>query len=408
MIAVMLVLVLHVLSITANTGLRSWDYHCYEDAARALVDGNNPYAGGCYLYPPSLAQALSVGYKVLHRLWPSPSSSYDTWWLVFFCYQAFQFYLFAIAVWLCIKLGEQALGKDLWVAVGVGAILLISEPLVRTIRFQQANLVSMCALAYVLMGMATNKTRIGVVLAMSVFIKPHLLLAPLAFVAWRRWHSLAGFAVASLVILGASLSTESGRVLYANHVSSFHTIMAYSASLHNQSLLSVVWNISRMAGSRPNGTLAALVVQGLYYGAIAWIVLRIGRRVLASRGTEGLGVNDFGVTLTDLVMLFLILSPLAWPHSYVVVIPLLIWSFGAYPQSRRLLAIAGFLMLVPVTFEVFPLSYHRLAGAVLFLLATGRRGWGSPMWRAKSMHSEVNTRQQTLDGSAQRMELKVL
>jgi hypothetical protein len=77
------------------------------------------------------------------------------------------------------------------------------------------------------------------------------------------------------------------------------------------------------------------------------------------------------------LLIMMLLSPLVWEHHYVLTLPLGIWALArvAVPgtsQPRRIRAVlAAALVYAPPTFDVFPFSYHRLAGLLwLVWLAT--------------------------------------
>jgi hypothetical protein len=242
----------------------------------------------------------------------------------------------------------------------------------RTFRFQQANLVSLCALSYAFLSLEKDKLASGGFLAISLFIKPYLALVFVAYALGRRWRTLLGFMLTAFLVLAISSSIGSGRALYAGFVHSLQPITAYNALLRNQSLLSLVWNSARATGTTVDGALVALIVQVLYFGLLVWAALRLARRsrLTLDRASEPVQREEtLGGNLADLVIFPLVLSPLAWPHAYLILLPVLIWSFGSRRLSRRMLITASVLILLPVTFEIFPLSYHRLAGALLLLLA---------------------------------------
>jgi hypothetical protein len=376
--AAILILALCALSVVLNTGERSYDYRCYENAARDLKEGRNPYDDGCYLYPPLLAESLAAVHSILYRIAPTPSSSYDTWWLVFYVYRTAQFYLLIAALLICMKLGWKVLGNGSMATIVVAILFLLSGPIHRTLRFQQANMLGLAALGYAFLTLSAGKVRAGAILAISCAVKPLLALAPLAFLTRRTWRVPLSFALTLMTLVAVSVVALSGWSSYSAYLDSARPLTAYPVLLRDQSLLSLLWNTSHAMGGFLSGQAIARLLQALYIGFTAWVAIRIlirGRQrnytQLDDRSDNGWVVGD---ALSDLVMLSLILSPLAWPHNYVIAIPPLIWGLGIHRRVRQPLVVAAFLMLLPVTFELFPLSYHRLVGAILFLVAT------SPKW----------------------------
>jgi hypothetical protein len=64
----------------------------------------------------------------------------------------------------------------------------------------------------------------------------------------------------------------------------------------------------------------------------------------------------------------LLLSPLVWEHHYVIAVPMAIWAIALYGASMPWqIGTAVLLIFVPPTFDVFPFSYHRLAGLLLLV-----------------------------------------
>ncbi len=61
-IVLLVLIAFHYLTQLRLYSAKSWDYMCYENAARAIVLGHNPYQD-CYLYWPMLAQTLALTYK---------------------------------------------------------------------------------------------------------------------------------------------------------------------------------------------------------------------------------------------------------------------------------------------------------------------------------------------------------
>jgi hypothetical protein len=70
----------------------------------------------------------------------------------------------------------------------------------------------------------------------------------------------------------------------------------------------------------------------------------------------------------DLLGLSLLISPLAWEHHYVMAVPIVVWAVSFGGQARLIrVGLATILVLCIPTFDVFPLSYHRILGLFLLL-----------------------------------------
>jgi hypothetical protein len=73
----------------------------------------------------------------------------------------------------------------------------------------------------------------------------------------------------------------------------------------------------------------------------------------------------------DALALALLVSPTVWEHHYVLALPLVLWAAAKRGRDRPWpVAIGAFLMLAVPTFDLFPLSYHRIVGLVLLLILT--------------------------------------
>jgi len=73
----------------------------------------------------------------------------------------------------------------------------------------------------------------------------------------------------------------------------------------------------------------------------------------------------------DALALALIASPVVWEHHYLLAMPIVIWGAARARTDRQwwCIGISSFLMFVLPTFDIYPFSYHRLAG-LLLLMAT--------------------------------------
>ena len=125
-------------------------------------------------------------------------------------------------------------------------------------------------------------------------------------------------------------------------------------------------------------------VRASYVVVLGWFVWRwvsrerFYRRLLRATGAEEhLRLTDarFQGHAQDLVLLPFLLSPVVWPHHFILTLPVIILGLApAGGLSRKWLLIGTALVLVPTTFEFYPFSYHRLLGLfmLLFAMAPGR------------------------------------
>jgi hypothetical protein len=115
----------------------------------------------------------------------------------------------------------------------------------------------------------------------------------------------------------------------------------------------------------------------VYLVAAAAVAVLLAARVLRRERLAPAGVGE---TLrqhghaADALALGLIAAPIVWEHHYVLALPILAWAAGACaPERRVLLGAAALAMLAVPTFDVFPWSWHRLAGLVALLALTPSR-----------------------------------
>ena len=68
--------------------------------------------------------------------------------------------------------------------------------------------------------------------------------------------------------------------------------------------------------------------------------------------------------------LMLVLSPVSWEHHYVWALPLAVVANARTVWTRPSMTVIGVVLIFGVpTFDLFPLSYHRLVGLLLLLKA---------------------------------------
>jgi hypothetical protein len=82
----------------------------------------------------------------------------------------------------------------------------------------------------------------------------------------------------------------------------------------------------------------------------------------------------FSGHVVDSVALMLLLSPMVWEHHYVLALPLAVWAVATQGSSRPWpIGLALVLMFAVPTFDVFPLSYHRIAGLLMLVALSSPR-----------------------------------
>ena len=379
---------LHFLTLISEYAIKPFDYDCYEYAGRALLLGENPHMRGLiYLYPPLTAQAMALAFRVVDFLTGQLGWSLDrdaVWDQVFYLYQCAQLYLILLAYFLCRSMARQAGLASFWASLLVAALLFFDNALFRTLRHGQINL---WVLDFALIGILFSRRApllagAGIALAAHLKLYPLILLIPLA--ASGRWRAMLWTVVAFTAI--ALLQTDLGRdwTVWRWFVDFFLAHFPGERAFRNNSLHSLFFNTLRLffADRSPEvwrrvlgaGLGLATLAAGVWFLQRLWARERAFRAVASSGRAGDESARDarrFLAHGADALAFALLLSPSVWEHHYVLAIPLALWAVAMRWRDRPgALALGIFLMLAMPTFDVFPLSYHRLAGMLLLLALT--------------------------------------
>jgi hypothetical protein len=384
--AVPLAVALHFLVSTSEYAERRFDYDCYEYAGRALLAGQNPWQVGLiYLYPPLTAKALAAAHQGVEALsaalgWSTARD--DVWERVFYLYQCAQLGLVLAAYFLLLRLARMLGLAAPWLPLLVGVLLVFDNAVFRTLRHGQINLfvldLSLAALLFARRAPAAA----GLALALAAHLKlyPLLLVLPLALGRELRalgWSALwlAGIALA-LADFGRDLT------LWRWYAEFLREDFPGEIALRNTSAHAIFHNATQLLTGAPRavGALAALASAGF----AAWYLARAALRERALRALRaGAGPDPardaraLGAHGADALAFALLVSPSVWEHHYVLALPLALWAVALRGRERPgQLALAIFLMLGMPTFDLFPLSLHRLAGMLWLLALTPARRLG--------------------------------
>jgi hypothetical protein len=343
----------------------SWDWKCYVGAADALRAGLSPYTD-CYLYPPLFAQLLAGAYPVFHRLGEALSMMAPKHWMVvFFFWHSFQVLMVALCALLLTRLARRE-GMSSVVAAGVVAVLLVVDtPLQRTIRHNQVNLIVLNLVLLAADRLAVRSSIAGLLVAIAAHIKllPAVLIGVMALE--RRWRAVmvaVGVTVGIAAVQYWGMEPAGMWVQFFEHAPQF----VQGEYFRDNSPTGLMFNLVRvpvdLLGGDVRGWASPLRVLGLIVslGLSAWVAQGMRNNPDSDRlWAEGLAM-------------MLLLSPVAWEHHYVWALPLSVvaiarcWKGSPFRVGFALILIFG----LP-TFDVFPLSYHRLLG-LMVLFATVR------------------------------------
>jgi hypothetical protein len=357
---------------------KPYDYDCYEYAGRALLLGENPYRVGLtYLYPPLTAQLLALAQRAGAALASAFGAAPDAdaiWSRIFYLYQCAQFglvlALHALGVRLVQRFGAERAAAHALVAL----LLIVDNPLLRTLRHGQLNLFVLDAALLALLAAARRPALAGAALAFAIHAKlyPIVLLLPLAAARQRRavaWCAAFGAAV-------ALLQTDFGRdaTLWWQFADFYRSHYPGEIAYRNNSAHSLVWNTLRLGfGAQPSelrGPVAA-ISSATSLAVLGWLALRVRARLRRTPGQPPASEAAALFAGADALALSLFVSQSVWEHHFVFALPL--YAIAVVERGRRapgVIALAGLLIFGLPTADLFPFTYHRAAGLGLLLWQT--------------------------------------
>jgi hypothetical protein len=368
-----LVVACHFLIVLNESPQKSWDYQCYETAATAVLQGDNLY-DGCYLYPPLLAQVMAAGVRVIAASLGQRVSTASYWDVLFYLYQVGQWLAVIIGFGLCYHFARRLKIGKVEGALLVTLLFLLNNPLVRTLKHNQVNLwvMDLSLLAILAAGRYPLWSGTAVALGGHLKLYPLVLFGPWMF--GRQWRPLLFGLAAFVFLLLAQAAVDQGAAW--RHFLAFFGDFPSGTYFRDNSLNSLVLNTLRFTGwqgvfGRESLLLAARVLTAvLSLLVVGWLALRFWRREHVYRqmtNPDGGRYRLYGHSL-DALALTLIVAPRVWEHHYVLALPLMVWAVAVRGRSQPwLVGIGCFLIAAVPTFDLFPFSYHRLAGLLLLL-----------------------------------------
>jgi len=383
----------HFLVFLTEYSFKMPDYGCYERAAGAIMRAENPYTS-CYLYPPFTAQVMGLGYrfvKLVSSQIESGISQENIWSLVYYLYQCSQFFLIQLASLLCYRFAKNLGIKSIPASVFVSALLLLNNPLIRTLRHNQVNLyvLDLVLLAILLLNRYPALSGLAVALGGHIKLLPLVLILPWS--AARKITAVVATVISFSVI--ALIQTNLGRdltlwnqFLVFSRASPDSFAFLVTPFFRENSLHSLIFNsfqmIARLIGAEPAGVrdIANMVVAVASFVVGIWFVTRFMQREKtfalgksADNSPSGLSEDTlrlYGHSM-DALAFTLIVAPLVWEHHYILAIPIVLWALATRSSTNLLqISIAALLIFDLPTFDVFPFSYHRLVGLVMLLYYT--------------------------------------
>jgi hypothetical protein len=374
-----------------------YDYYCYENAAKCILAGTNPYlkyGGLAYTYPPFVAQFMSIIYSLIRWgtvLVGRTATEEVLWGLVFYFYQCAQ-YLSVILAYELSRRFATMVGLSRWDSLLLVTVLfLFNNSLIRTLKHDQVNLYLLNAILISMISLPKRQLFSGLALSLGGHIKLYPLLFGLPLILMKKWKAVLGIVVGFGVVI--VIQTNLGRdwELWKQFVG-FLPYLPTPAAFRNNSIYSLMSNLVRFSGL-PRPTTDFLVAIATL-SILVWFGTRFFQREKICNKDTSLfhdqeAYRVFG-NMVDCSALMLLLSPLVWEHHYILAIPLAIWAFAQQGSKNPwLVGVGTFMMFVLPTFDVFPLSYHRISGLLLLLWLTSPK-WNDPR-RLDSQAAQVGT-----------------
>jgi hypothetical protein len=385
---------IYVLYLITDYSTRTWDYYCYEGAANALVHGLNPYyveqgdetLGSCYVYPPLTAQVMAWFFRLFAGTTvPDKAAESLAWDRVFYLFQTVQLFLVIAAAALSYRfarrLGMNALPAGLLVA----ALFVFNNPLLRTVRHNQVNLWTLVLVMAAILLLPRYPWISGLALALAIHIKITPGILVLVWLLTRRWKAvlgtLAGFAGILFLQTGFGMNWTTWRQFLEFLLDPLGNLFLLRFPLfRDNSPHGILENVMRFAGilTTPPGT-APWSLFGILSGlvilaTVAWFSLRFVQHERIWREDASSGEFRVDAHSMDALALTLLVPPMVWEHHYVIAVPIVIWAVATSPRNRLwIVAVAAALMLAVPTFDLFPFSYHRVAGLLMLLLLAAPR-----------------------------------
>lgn len=362
------------------------DYLCYENAAQAVITGLNPYAVylKCYLYPPLQAQVLAFLYQATDwGLMFHSENPQKVWNIVFYFYQCGQFLQILLAYYLTYQLAQKMGLRVIPASLIVSALFLFNDPLVRTIKFNQINVWVLNCFLLTILWVPRHPFFSGLAVALGAHIKLYTLSLLLPWTLTKQWRAVLGVIAGFSAIL--LLQTDFGQdwTLWQQFLGYFTQRVEKPSNYRNSSIWSFIYNFAKIPGRFTDASFfdfVPFVIAAINLLIVAWFIVRVVKREKAyselvkasnpSRSSWNETYRSYGDSI-DAISLGLLVSPSVWEHHYVLAIPIALWAIVLRRHDRLwLTGIGVFLIFCLPTFDVFPLSHHRMMDLLILIYLT--------------------------------------
>ncbi len=355
---------------------KSPDYRNYEQGAKDILDGKNPYLPKRYIYPPLLGQLMGVGFLILRYALTAikPDVAEITIWnFVFYFYQCMQFFLIVLAFWLCYRIVRLFCMDRFYSVLLVTSLLVFNNPLIRSVRHNQVNILVLDLLMLTILFAAKRPWLSGTLNSIACHIKLYPFVLFLPWIIQRRLRPIVATVFSFFVIMAIQVGTKNGIQYWLDFLTFFRRFPQTDAYRDN-SVHSVVYNFLNFLTLpfQIRGEKLLVVTQFLclVIAIVLIILFSIRWRRIASEALlekDGIGVKNL-IPLLESLPLILLISPVVWEHHYVLIIPYTLWLLTRKNIQQNGLAFLGaFLVFAIPTFDLFPFSFNRITGLILML-----------------------------------------
>lgn len=343
----------------------SSDYLCYENAMINYLQDKNIYANTGFIYPPLLTQLMSVFYLTVKKFLLATKINIPEEgirFLLFYFYNAINFLLIIGSIYLSFKYISQN-PFDNKAKIIVFLLFLINNPVFRNIKFNQINFLILFPILLIMTNYK-NEYLIGFIVALSILIKLYLILLLLPLIISKKYKILISIIITCMFYFVLNILFEQQQI-WRDFLLFFKEIPKNSA-FRNNSIHSIINNLTYMLGF---GNYIYFLFLSFAYGSIFYLFYKRMLFLLRKQNFENraLKLREEFILIYS-ISLMLLITPIAWEHHYVIAIPIFLFGLKFYKIiNLQHYLICGILMFVIPTFDIFPLSYHRIFGLLLFL-----------------------------------------
>lgn len=363
---------------------KSFDYECYENAAKAIVAGENPYAykQRPYIYPPLVAWIMALEHNLFEKLPLETDANQKedvSWVLVAYFHQCGQFISILLAYYLCYCFLRSGGVDNFWASLVTGGILLFNTPLMMTLRLSQVNVWVLDLILLTILLQAKYPSLGGISIAIGAHIKlfPLILLIPATLK--KKFATLFATILTFFFIIGIQTGFGTNLGMWRDYIISISAYLGkrdpYGTGLYSIAhycLKGPFWLFGIDQRWQDPVTKIAILMLVIAI-AIIFVYRYILREKAGKQDNENPGLDTAGYTLSshfiDATIFILLISTVAWLHHYVLAIPAVLWAYATSSKEKHLiLFILAFLIFCIPPLYIFPFKYIPFVAIVILAI----------------------------------------